>query len=63
MEKDRSGNKSNPMECWSIGAMEYQKTEGKRSYWALLKSSSHYSTIPLLRKAKIPQSTRGGKQR
>ena len=50
------------MECWNIGVMEYWKTRGKRSYGALL-ILNHHSIIPLLQKAKIPQSTRGGKQR
>ena len=53
------------MECWNIGVMEYWKTKEKRSYEGLTysKSSFHYSTIPLLQKVKITQSTRGGKQR
>ncbi|OGP95137.1 MAG: hypothetical protein A2157_06760 [Deltaproteobacteria bacterium RBG_16_47_11] len=32
MEKDKSGNKSKPMEGWNTGLMEYWKTREKRSY-------------------------------
>ena len=50
------------LEYWSNGILANQ---GEMIILGLayFKSSFHYSTIPLLQKAKIPQSTRGGKQR